>query len=381
MLSQLNIFPILKNSAYKTGLLLLKKPVKYISLFLIIVVIIAAIIIVPKLTSTQDKPGENTGNKRSQTVLADAYVLKNTILENNIKTVGTILANEEVEIRSEVSKKISGIHFKEGTYVGRGRTLFTLDNADLYARLRKLEIQEDLLEKKLARNEQLKEKGLLAEEDYDISETELEQVRADIDILLIDISKTSIRAPISGIVGLREVSRGSYVSPSVPLTTIQDVSKIKIDFSIPERYISAFKVGQKIKFKVDGMNDDFEGEVYAFEPKVEGSTRSLILRAVSSNAGRKLLPGTFANVTLNLDNITNAMMVPTEAVIPILKGHQVYIVRDSKAQPIDVEIGTRLSDRVQILSGLNPGDTVIITNILRLKPGADVKIEKTINLD
>lgn len=353
----------------------MKKPVKYISLILLVIVIIAAIIIVPKLTSTKDKTEEKGGNQRNQTILADGHVIQGALLENNIKTVGTILANEEVEIRSEISKKISGIHFKEGTYVGRGKTLFTLENSDLYARLRKFEIQEELLEKKLARNQQLQEKGLLAQEDFDISETELAQVRADIDIILIDISKTSIRAPISGIVGLREVSRGSYVSPSIPLTTIQDVSKIKIDFSIPERYISTFKVGQKIKFTVDGMDDEFEGEVYAFEPKVEDNTRSLILRAISTNTGKKLLPGTFANVTLNLENIEGAVLVPTQSVIPKLKGQDVFVLRDGKAEKVEVKIGMRTPDQVQILSGLIVGDTVITTNILRLKPGASVKIE------
>lgn len=352
-----------------------KHAIKYVSIILLVIVIIAAIIIVPQLTSTKDKSDEKTGNQRNQSILADGYIVKGEVLENNIRTVGTILANEEVEIRSEISKKISGIHFKEGTYVGRGKTLFTLDNSDLYARLRKLEIQEDLLEKKLARNEQLKEKGLLAEEDYDISETELDQVRADMDILLIEISKTSIRAPISGIVGLREVSRGSYVSPSMPLTKIQDVSKVKIDFSIPERYISVFKVGQKIKFNVDGMDEVFEGEVYAFEPKVEGNTRSLVLRAISSNAGRKLLPGTFANVTLNLENIEGAMMIPSEAVIPKLKGHDVFIIKNGEAKLVEVDLGTRTGDKVQILTGLTPGDTVLITNILRLKDGAKVKVE------
>ncbi len=353
----------------------MKRPVKYISIIALILVVIAAIIIVPKLTSTKDKSDEKGGNQRNQTVLADAYVVKDEVLENSIKTVGTILANEEVEIRSEISKKISGIHFKEGTYVGRGKTLFTLDNSDLYARMRKLEIQEDLLLKKMDRNDKLLEKGLLPQEDYEIAETELEQVRADMDIVSIEISKTHIRAPISGIVGLREVSRGSYVSPSVPLTRIQDVSRIKIDFSIPERYMSVFKVGQKIKFNVDGQDEVFEGEVYAFEPKIEGNTRSLVLRAYSSNPNKKLLPGTFANVTLNLENIRDAMMIPSEAVIPKLNGHDVFILKNGQAKLVSVDLGTRTGDRVQIVTGLAPGDTVLTTNILRLKDGAPVKVE------
>ncbi|MCI0450748.1 MAG: efflux RND transporter periplasmic adaptor subunit [Chlorobi bacterium] len=221
------------------------------------------------------------------------------------------------------------------------------------------------------------EKGLTSQEDYDISENTLEQIRADITLTRIEIAKTNVRAPFSGIIGLRNVSNGAYVTPSVVLTTMQDVSKVKIDFSIPEKYIYLFKKGQTVKFKVDGVEGEFEGVVYAYEPKVEGNTRSLVLRAICSNPGSKLLPGTFANVTFKLSETDNAILVPTQAIVPKLKGQSIFLMKEGRAKLTDVEIGERTEKFVQITSNnVNAGDTVIITNILRIKDNSLVKVLK-----
>lgn len=354
----------------------MKKNIKIISISLLALVLLG-IFVVPKLFSkkpTTDQPGGNR-NSGGQTVPASGYVIKFTSLENEVRTIGNIRANEEVELRSEVSRKIVSINFKEGTAVGRGQTLFRLDNADLQAQLRKLELDEQIAIKKFERERQLNEKGLTSAEQFELSESDIEKIRADIDVIRVQISKTSIRAPFSGIIGLRNVSIGSYVTPSTLLTSIQDVNRVKVDFSIPEKYTSTFKVGQKIKFKVEGLNEDFEGEVYAFEPKLEGDTRSLLVRATSSNPGRKLMPGTFANVVLLLPKVDDAVMIPTQALIPKLGGHDIFIVKDGVAKLVGVKVGTRTETEVQIFSELAPGDTVITTNILRLKPGAKVKIE------
>jgi membrane fusion protein (multidrug efflux system) len=354
-----------------------RKHIKLISISLIAVVVLG-IIIVPKIFSGKEKQQEGGGNRQqqNQSVLADGFIVKHTALENEVKTIGTIRANEEVELRSEVSRKITSINFKEGTYVGRGQTLFRLDASDLYAQLRKLELDEQITIRQLERDRQLVEKGLITTEEHELAENNLEKIRAEMDLLGIQISKTSIRAPFAGIIGLRNVSIGSYVTPTVTLSTIQDVGRVKIDFTIPEKYITVFKVGQKITYKVEGMNDDFEGEVYAFEPKLEGDTRSLLVRAVSSNPGRRLMPGTFANVVLLLPKIEDAVMVPAQAIIPSLGGHDIYVLRNGAAKLVKVEVGTRTEKEVQIFSDLTPGDTIITTNILRLKDGAKVKIEK-----
>jgi membrane fusion protein (multidrug efflux system) len=352
----------------------LKKPIKIISLTLVLLVILAFVII-PKLTSKGEKTDPKQQNQNDQFISAEGYVVKSQTVDNNIKAVGSIMANEQVEVRSEVSHKIRGIYFKEGSYVRKGKLLFKLDSDDLTAKLRKLEVEEKLGMAKFERVKTLREKGLVSQEEYDISENTLEQIRADMSITHIDISKTYIYAPFSGIVGLRNVSIGAYAEPTIVLVSIQDVSKVKVDFSIPEKYIYLFEKGQTIKFKVDGVEGEFDGEVYAYEPKVENSTRTLILRAICINPGGKLLPGTFANVSFMLSQTDNAILVPTQSIVPKLKGQNVFVVKNGRAKSVDVEIADRTDLNVRITSGnISEGDTIITTNILRLKDNVPVKI-------
>lgn len=356
----------------------MNKTIKILAIPLLLIIILG-IIFVPKFFSKSDKPDDTKkSNQQSQQISVNGFIIKYETLDNDIKAIGNIRANEEAEIRSEVSRKIRGIYFREGTFVGRGQTLFKLDSDDLTAKLRRQQVDERLAITKLEREKQLIEKGLTSQEEYDIMETTLEQIRAEISITRIDIGKTYVKAPFSGIIGLRNVSNGAYVTPQLVLTTMQDVSKVKIDFAIPEKYIYLFKKGQKMKFKVDGIDDEFEAEIYAYEPKVENDTRSLILRAITTNQGKKLMPGTFANVTFIVSESKDAMMIPTEGLIPKLKGQSVYIVRDGKAKLTDVDIGERTELLVQIISGnVKPGDTIVTTNILRLKDNASVKVDKT----
>jgi len=200
----------------------------------------------------------------------------------------------------------------------------------------------------------------------------------------IELSKTNIRAPFSGITGFRNVSIGSLVTNSNVLTTLQDISKLKIDFSIPEKYLNAFKRGQTIRFKVDGMDEEFTGEVDSYDPSLNENTRSITLRAITTNKNGKLLPGTFVKVNLELENINNALMIPTESIVPKLKGQSVFLIKEKGqsvflikegiAVPTDVETGIRTEKEIQVLSNLNPGDTVVTTNLLRLRPNSKIKI-------
>lgn len=354
----------------------MKKNIKYISSGLLLL-IVAGFIFIPRFLSPENKQkNQPQNNQQNQLISVNSIVIGEQSLDDEIKTVGTIRANEEVELKSEVSRKVTGIYFKEGTYVGKGKLLFKLDASDLTAQLNKQEVEEKLAMSQLSRQKMLIDKGLTPEETYETVEAALAKIRADIEITRISISKTNITAPFSGIIGLRNVSIGSYVGPSVVLATIQDVSKLKIDFSIPEKYSTYFQKGQKITFLVDGIPDEFEAEVFAYEPKVENNTRTLVLRAVMSNSEHKLIPGNFANVTLKLSTDKNAILIPTQALVPKLKGQSVYVYRNGTAKFLDVEIGERTEDMVQITSGLYPGDTLIINNILRLKPEAKVKLEK-----
>lgn len=337
------------------------------------ILVITSYFLIPTLS--KEKNNSPGGNRQQGPILADAFIISTRSLDNVIRTSGTVIPNEEVEVRPEVSRRLTGIHFTEGSYVPRGKVLFSLDNSELNAQLRKFEIQEELAIKKLERDELLRERGLLPEQDYEISVNELERIRADINLISVQISKTYIRAPFSGIAGLRNVSRGSYVTPSDVLTTIQDISKVKIDFSIPERYTSNFRRGQKISFTTDASAGEFIAEIYASETSLDINTRSVLIRAVTNNPGGILKPGSFVNVTFTLDDIKDAMMIPSQALIPKLKGHEVYILKDGKARSIDVEIGLRTENEVQIFSSeISTGDTLLTTNILRLRPNAEIKI-------
>lgn len=349
---------------------------KYVKLALVVIAVgIALYFLIPKIASKEKTPVQNQP-QGDGTTPADGYVLKASTLDNEIQAVGTIRANEEVEIRSEVSRKITGIYFKEGSLVGRGKTLFKLDDSDLIANLNKLKLDEELAVINEKRTKDLLDRGLLPQAEYELQQNTLGKIRADMEAVEIQISKTSIVAPFGGFVGLRNVSIGSYATPSNVLTSMQDLSKLKIDFSIPEKYVNFFKIGQKIFFKVEGIDEEYEGEVYAFEPKLENGTKTLILRAISNRANTKLLPGSFANVRLILKEIDDALLVPTEAIIPKLKGQSVYVSKNGKVKVVDVELGKRLEDKVQIMGGVNPGDTIITTNILRLRPDGKVKIAK-----
>lgn len=352
----------------------MNKTVRNISVILILLVI-GALLIVPKLLSEKNKPQTSSNqNTSQQEIPVDAYIIKQTDLENEVATVGTIVANEEVEIKSELTRKITGIYFKEGSFVPKGKILFKLDDTDILARLRKLELDEELNIRQQDREKQLLDKGLLTPDEYETRETNIEKINADIEVLEVELSKTEIRAPFSGIAGFRNVSIGSLVNNTIVLTTIQDISRVKVDFSIPEKYINLFRSGQSVSFNVEGYDEDFSGRVISYEPKLNEDTRAIILRASADNKGNKLLPGSFVKIKLKLENIENAIMIPTESIIPKLKGQSVYVFQGGIAKMKDVEMGLRTEKEIQITSNLNVGDTVIVTNVLRLKPDAKIKI-------
>lgn len=355
----------------------MSKKIKYISVSLI-VIIIAAAFLLPKILSGSktDKVQKSGPDSKNMPLPANGFIVKAEELDNKIKVIGSIVANEEVELRSELSRKITGIYFKEGTFVSKGKLLFKLDDSDLMAQMNKLIIQSELTELNLNRTKELFDKSLSTREEYDIIQNENDALNAELEILDVQIDKTNIRAPFSGIIGFKNVSTGSYVTPSVILASIQEIGRVKLDFSIPEKYITVFNKGQGITFNVEGIDEEFTGVISAFEPKLDGNTRSLTVRAICQNPGNKLIPGTFANVNLNLSSIKDAILIPTQALIPKLKGHDVFVLNNGTARLTDVTSGMRTENLVQIISGINPGDTVITTNILRLKNGSPVVIDK-----
>ncbi len=305
-------------------------------------------------------------------VAAEVFTVKSVPMVNSVSTVGTLRANEAVDIVPELTKRLAKVEMTEGAKVEKNDILFILDDADLAAELAEIEARLSLAEANKARTEALLPQRAISRQDYDLALAEVEILKAQKATQQVELAKTRIRAPFAGQTGVRLVSEGALVKPETVLTNLQDLSRIKVDFPLPERYSSEIKTGQKFTFTVAGNANVFEGEIAVIEPAADAATRSLRVRGICSNP-KGLLPGGFAEVTLQLDTVENGFAVPTQAVVPSARGHGVFVLRDGKAAFQVVEIGMRTADQVQILRGLNEGDPVLTTNILRLRPGVAVK--------
>lgn len=343
----------------------------------ITVLVIILIIVLPKIFSSEDATtGNNASDRMNSSTQVKAHIVDTERMSNKVYATGTILANEEVELRSEVSGKITHILFKEGSLVKKGDLLVKINDAELQAQLKKAESKLKLSEEKEFRQRQLRNSNLISQEEYDNTVGELNVNKADYDLIKAQIDKTEIRAPFDGIVGLRSVSEGSYVTTSTVIARLQNLNTLKIDFSIPERYSSSVKIGDDLQFKVSGSNNLFNAKIYAIEPKIDPGTRTIQIRAICNIRSRELVAGAFANVELSLAQINDAILVPSVSIVPALKGQSVFLYKNGVVVSQPVEIGTREDKRVQITSGLSKGDTVITSGILLIRPGAKVIISE-----
>lgn len=342
----------------------------------VILLIIVAVLVLWKLSIDEGTQKATAKQALDPTVYVDAFVVRDTTAEYNVTAVGNVKAYEDVNLVSELNRKLVGIYMKEGAKVTKGQLLFKLDDEDLVAKLNKLKIEEELAKATEEREKARLKIGGISQQSYDIVYNNLQKIQADMKILEVELAKTEIRAPFSGKLGLRNISLGAYLSPNVLLATLQDLSKVKIDFSVPERYANDVKVNKSILFKVEYMDKPIEAKVEAVEPSLDLNTRSLLVRAVAGNGKELLVPGSSVKLDLELSETAKTMFVPSSALIPTTKGYQAYIVKDGKAMMVDLLTGVRAKELVQILQGLQFGDTLITTNILRLKPNVPVKVTK-----
>ncbi len=313
--------------------------------------------------------------KTNAPILVEVHAVKREPFRQTVSTVGTLRANETVQVASELSRRLEKIHVNEGGEVAAGELLFKLDDSDLTAELGEIEVRLELARANKKRVDNLVTRSAISQQEIDISKSELNLLEAQRKTKAVQILKTEIRAPFAGRVGVRQVSEGALVTPTTPLITLQDVSRIKVDFPLPERYAGEIKSGQEFTFTVAGNARVFKGTVAVIEPAIDAATRSLLVRGVCAEP-RGLLPGGFAEVTLVLDGEASGFMVPSQALVPSPRGQAVYVIADGKARLQTVEIGIRTDDRVQVLRGLNEGESVAITNLPRMRPGAEVSVTK-----
>lgn len=323
--------------------------------------------------------GPQDGAQKPPPMRVDAYILYPQSFQEYIEVPGSIVANEVAEIHPEVSGRIVQLNVAEGKYVGRGTLLAKLYDGDLRAQLNKIQIQLSLAQKTEERQAQLLKIQGISQQDYDISLLQVNSLRADIGILRTSIQKTEIRAPFSGKLGLKAISPGAYVTPASVIAIINQTDQLKLDFTVPEKYIDKIKIGQLVTFTVEGSDNKVGAKVMATESNVTENTRSLTVRASVMGKETALLPGSFAKVELSFDPDLNALLVPTQAVLPQARGKKVILYKSGTAIFADVKTGVRDSARVQILDGLKAGDTVVVTGLLSVRPESKIQIGKIMN--
>ena len=320
-------------------------------------------------TAAASKPG-------SSELQVEAMVVKTSSISDKLEVSGNILPFESTEIKPEISGRVVSLNITEGAMVPSGHLLVKLFDGDLRAELQKLMVQQQIASKTEERQKELLKIQGISQQDYDLSLLQLNNIDADIQLTKVAISKTEIRAPYAGKLGLKNISPGAYISPSNILTTISQVNQLKVEFSIPEKYGSQIRNGMKINFSVEGSPETYSALISATESSVEQNTRNLKIRALVKGGDKYLIPGNFAKVEIILGKNENAIMIPSQAIIPVARGKQVVMLKDGNVKFCNITTGVRDSSNVQVVEGISKGDTLITTGLLFIRPDSKIKITK-----
>lgn len=355
-----------------------------LTITILLIVFLAGIILYPKYKPLLAKriKGQDGAQapirQEQQKLNAEGYLIVPTSMSEVINSGGTLKGDEEVDLSFETSGKIVKINFTEGTRVKKGDLLAKMNDRPLQAQSEKLEVQLKMAEAKEFRQKSLLGRDAISQESFDQIQTDVQSIKADINLIKARISETELLAPFNGIIGLRYLSEGSYATSSTKIAKLVKITPIKIEFSIPEKYSSEIKIGYPITFTIDGNDKIFDAFIYAVDPKIDIDTRVIMLRALYPNKDEELKSGKFAHVNLLLSKIDNTIAIPTEALIPEMDGEKVFIYKHGKAQSVKVNTGLRTESKIQITDGLNFGDTLITTGIMQLRQNLPIILDTVI---
>ena len=327
------------------------------------------------IAATANPSGDRAGARAPDALALQGIELQPRPFFETIVANGTVRADESVELQPEVNGKIISLNFDEGQKVFQGDVLVKIQDAPLQAGLRRALARRELAEFRRARLANLVQDGGVSQLDYDEAAGEVEVLEAEVELIQAEIAKTVIRAPFDGVVGLRFVSVGAYVNPTIRIATLQRLEELKIDFSVPERYASHLQLGSGLTFTVAGQPDAYHAEVFAIEPRIDVTTRTVLLRAKTTDANDALIPGLFARIEFTVNQDTQALLIPAISIVYGLDERFVFVAREGKAERVRVQLGARTDTEVQISSGLAPGDIVLTTGLQQLRPGLPVSVE------
>jgi membrane fusion protein (multidrug efflux system) len=351
---------------------------------LIIVLIIGKVLLSKSSPDEQASAGPTTSKSMAGKGRGDApfsvtvMVANEEMISNEIFSSGTLVPNEQVDLRSEASGIIKALYLKEGTLVNKGQLIAKIKDDDIKARLKKVAFEEELARQIEARQRKLLDINAISKEEYDIAVNKINTLSADKDALLVSLLQTEVRAPFSGRIGLKNISVGAYVTPSTTITNLVQTQPIKIDFSIPEKYNNNLSVGRTVIISTDdNITLEREAIIVAIDPVVDETLRSIKLRASLPNANGRLKPGMFVRVSVTL-GATKSIMVPTDALVPFAGGKKLFVMQQGKAKEIAVVSGLRTDKRLEIIKGISKGDTIVISGLMNIKDGQVLNVKKVV---
>lgn len=327
------------------------------------------------MTAAPKDADKAAGAAASKAVMVDVAKVSSTRLVDDVNAVGTIRSNEAVMIRPEVAGRITQLNFRDGQQVKKGQLLIAFDSTVNQAEVQQAKAELGIARANFERNADLAKQKFISERARDESLANVQVLEAKLALAQARLSKLEIRAPFSGIVGIRNVSVGDYVKDGADLVNLEDISSMKVDFRVPERYVDLAQRGQTLEVTVDALpGKPFHAKVDAIAPLVDSTGRSALLRGRIDNPEGRLKPGMFARVKLILAERNNALVIPEESIVPQGGKMTVWKIIDGKAMRTEVKTGLRRAAKVEILEGLQLGDTVVTAGQIRLsKDGTPIR--------
>ena len=331
----------------------------------------------PKVNAELEQAEKDSakGKEKSNVLNVNGRIIRTEKLTDEIVVTGELLPDEEVNLSFETSGQVVEINFKEGSHVKQGQLLAKVNDRKLQAELKRLESQLKLANDRVYRQRTLLQHDAVSQEAYEQVRTELATLQADIDIVKAEIELTELRAPFDGVIGLRQISVGAYASPTTIVSKLTRIIPLKVEFAVPEKYVNEVNPGTGLTFTIDGSLQNYSATVYAKESALDRNTHTLTVRAMYANPNGRLTPGCYASINLKKQEIQDAIAIPSEAIVPEMGKDKVFLYKSGKAQPVDVTVGLRTEDRVQVLRGLNVGDTLITSGTLQLRTGLSVVLD------
>lgn len=326
-------------------------------------------------TAVRATAGSGSSNAAELTV--STYTVVASPLSESITATGSLLAGEGVTLQAEAAGRVTAIYFKEGAQVRKGDLLVKLNDLELRAMRDRASHRRELAAIRERRIQQLISKGVARQEEFDVASNERKVQDAEVALIVAQIEKTEIRAPFDGIVGLRYVSEGAFLTTATRVAMLQRVADLKIEFSLPEQYAARVRKGMPLTFRVSGDGEVHRGRVYAVDPQIDIRTRTVSVRATCTNPSGRLLPGNFATIELQLSTLADALLVPATAILMGAGEKSVFVLVAGKARRRAITTGMRLEDRVQILSGLQPGEVIVTSGLQQIREGLPIRTRST----